>query len=154
MGCLLVIVPLQGGGRTLLRVAELHWSTCNTQLWRMAPRSSRHCNGHTPGDGVDPPAELRQGNQLGNGRVIAKGRWGSLATRSSSSRRWKTLNQNPEGVVPVSPKWQLPRGREILITHQPPPLELVVGLITLHRKNTWLRKPEKTGPILPRRLEK
>ena len=42
-------------------------------------------------------AELRQGNQLGNGRVIAKGRWGSLATRSSSSRRWKTLNQNPGG---------------------------------------------------------
>ena len=32
MGCLLVVVPLQGGGRTLHRVAELHWSTCNTQL--------------------------------------------------------------------------------------------------------------------------
>ena len=25
------VVPLQGGGRTLLRVAELHWSTCNSQ---------------------------------------------------------------------------------------------------------------------------
>ena len=55
--------------------------------------------------------------------------------RSSSSRRWKTPNQNPGGST-CQPKRQLPRERKIPIPHQPPPLELVVGLITLHRKKT------------------
>lgn len=47
-------------GRSHPRVAKLHWYTRNIQLWRMDPR--RHCKGHTPGNGFDPPAELRQGS--------------------------------------------------------------------------------------------
>ena len=58
-------------GRSHPRVAKLHWSTRNIQLLRMDPRSCRHCNGHTPDNGFNPPAELRQGSwitsRLGNG---------------------------------------------------------------------------------------
>lgn len=69
MGCLCVVAPLHEGGRTLHWVAELHWSTCDTQLWRMAPRSCKQTNGHTPGNGVDPAPELLQGSQLSLGPV-------------------------------------------------------------------------------------
>ena len=65
-----------GGGRTL-RVAKLHWSTRN---------------GHTPGNGVDPPAELRQGSWLISRLVRGMGRWGSIAVEGGPSRRWKTPN--------------------------------------------------------------
>lgn len=42
-----VVAPLQGGSYTLPRVAELYWSTYNTQVWCMAPRSCSQSNGHT-----------------------------------------------------------------------------------------------------------
>ena len=98
----------------------------------MAPRSCRHCSGHTPENGVDPLAKLRQGNQP-SGTVIVEGSWGSLAVKSSPSRRKKTPKSNSGGST-FSPARQLPRGRKIPIKHQPSPLELVVGPITLHRK--------------------
>ena len=50
MGCLFVVVPLQEGGRTFPRVAELHWSNV-------------HGKDHTPGNGVNPSVESRQGSQ-------------------------------------------------------------------------------------------
>ena len=59
-GVSVVVLLLRGagGGRTL-RVAKLRWSTRNIQLLSIALRSCRHCNGGTPGNGIDPPAELR-----------------------------------------------------------------------------------------------
>ena len=68
-GWLCVVTPLHEGGRTLPWVTEQHWSTCDIPLWRMAPRTCKQRNGHTPGNDVYPPPELLQGSQLSLGPV-------------------------------------------------------------------------------------
>ena len=92
MGFLLVVVPLKEAAAPFSE-----WLNCTGPL---ATPSSDVWPPEVPGIATATSLATVSTHRLnyvrvtssGSGRVIAKGRWGSLATRSSSSRRSKTLN--------------------------------------------------------------